>query len=125
MLNINSYVGRLTKDPVLKELEGDNAFLRFSIAVKREFKNAQNEYDADFIPCVVWGARAKTFAKTLSKGSLISIVGKLRSSNYVDPETEKTRYNLEVHVDELGYLDSKPKVEETNPGFQLSENPLD
>jgi single-strand DNA-binding protein len=48
-------IGRLTKDPELKFAPGTGtAITSFSIAVNRNFKNAQGNYEADFINCTAF-----------------------------------------------------------------------
>ena len=63
-------LGRLTKDPEVRYTQGDNATAtaRFSIAVNRKFKNAEGNYDADFINCVCFGKTAEFVEKYFHKG---------------------------------------------------------
>ena len=56
-------VGRLTKDPELKTTAGGVNVCSFTIAVNRRFKNAEGNYDADFINCVAWRQQAELLAK--------------------------------------------------------------
>ena len=55
-MNKCTLVGRLTKDPEIRYSQGENATAtaRFSVAVSRRFKNAESNYDADFINCVAF-----------------------------------------------------------------------
>ena len=71
-------IGRLTKDPEKRVLEDSGKILaRFTIAVEREYKNASGEREVDFIPIIVWGKKAEVAAEYLTKGSLISVCGRL------------------------------------------------
>ena len=48
-------IGNLTKDPELSETKGGVPYCNFSIAVSRNFKNADGERETDFFDCVcVW-----------------------------------------------------------------------
>jgi single-strand DNA-binding protein len=122
MLNYNAFVGRLTRDPDFRELSGDNAVIRFSIAVQRDFRNQKGEFDADFIPCTAWGNKARIYRDHLYKGALVSVRGAMRSSVYEDPGTNKKIYSLDLQVDAVDFLDPKKKAEDE--GFKLAADPL-
>ncbi|WP_281420772.1 single-stranded DNA-binding protein [Cytobacillus gottheilii] len=123
LINKSIFNGRLVKDPVFKKLPEDNAVVSFSVAVKRSYKNNNQEYDADFIPCIAWGNKAKLYADRLKKGMLVGISGSLRSRTYEDGETGKKHGVLEVLVEELDFLE--PKSQQKNDvDFKLSEDPL-
>lgn len=49
MINSTVLVGRLTKDPELKYTQSNIAVASFSLAVNRNFKDANGEREADFI----------------------------------------------------------------------------
>ena len=49
MLNQAVLVGRLVKDPELHETESGNKVTSITLAVPRNFKNVNGEYDTDFI----------------------------------------------------------------------------
>ena len=67
-------VGRLTRDPELRTTANGVSVCSFSIAVNRRYKNAEGNYDADFINCVAWRQQAEFLAKYFTKGlSLIHI----------------------------------------------------
>ena len=56
MLNQIVLVGRILKDV---EMEGETKAI-VTLAVPRSYKNADGEYDTDFIPCVLWSERKNT-----------------------------------------------------------------
>lgn len=129
MLNSCVFIGRLTKDPDLIGFENENAVLRFSIAVQRDFKNNKGNYDADFISCVAWGKRARTYAKYLTKGNLISVKGSMRSNFYEDPVTNSKCYTLDLIIDSVDFLEKKKGLNSgvdsnQDNGFKFSEDPL-
>ena len=101
-------VGRLTRDPELRYTPNGVAVANFTVAVNRPFKNQQGEQEADFINCVAWRKAAENLAQYQQKGSLIAVAGSLESSTYVDKDTGKNRYSLEVRAEEIKFL-SQPK----------------
>lgn len=94
-------LGRLVKDPVLKECENtEKCYTKFTIAVSRNFKSSLGERKSDFIPLIMWNKRAEIACEYLKKGDMISVSGKLITRIYEDSENKK-RYILEVSVDDF------------------------
>ena len=99
-------VGRLTRDPELKTTASGVSVCSFSIAVNRRFKNAEGNYDADFINCVAWRQQAELLAKYFAKGRMVGVVGSIQTRNYDDRDGKKV-YVTEVSVDEVHFVESK------------------
>ena len=104
-MNSISVIGRITNDIELKKV-GETEFVAFQIAVRRNFKNAAGEYDSDFLPCIVSGKPAETFAKFLKKGNLIGIRGSLRSQTKEKDGQKVTFYS--ISIDDFDFLEKKP-----------------
>ncbi|MDD4376433.1 MAG: single-stranded DNA-binding protein, partial [Clostridia bacterium] len=66
-------VGRIVKDPELKETESGRKVTNITLAVPRSFKNINGEYETDFIPCVLWKGVAETTTAYCKKGDLVGI----------------------------------------------------
>jgi single-strand DNA-binding protein len=106
MLNKVIITGRLTAKPELKKTTTDVSVASFSLAVQRNFKNGNGEYDTDFINCVAWRSQAEFITKYFDKGSLVTIVGTLTSRRYEDSNGNK-RTAIEVVADEALFAESK------------------
>ncbi|XBG80963.1 single-stranded DNA-binding protein [Enterococcus cecorum] len=106
MLNNTTLVGRLTKDPDLKYTQSGKAVAQFTLAVTRDFKNADGEYDADFINCVMWGKSAETLADRVKKGERISLVGRIQTRNYENNDGQRV-YVTEVVANTFHFLETK------------------
>ena len=109
MLNQVTLVGRLTSDLEIKEV-GENKVANFSIAVPRSYKNAEGEYETDFINCSVWGNIATNTAEYCKKGDIIGIVGRLHTESYEDKEGNK-KHATKVNVEKVTFLSSKKSEE--------------
>ena len=48
MLNQTVIVGRIVRDPELRETESGNKVTNITLAVPRSYKNADGEYETDF-----------------------------------------------------------------------------
>lgn len=88
--NINTVViaGYTAKDPELKVTPSGNAILSFSLAVNDTKKNAQGEWEetADFFYCRVFGKRAESLAQYITKGSKLTINGRLHQDRWQAPD---------------------------------------
>ena len=75
-------VGRLTKDPELKTTASGVSVCSFTIAINRRFRNAEGNYDADFINCVAWRKQAENIAKYCVKGTQVAAEGRIQTRSY-------------------------------------------
>lgn len=106
MLNSTTLVGRLTKDPDLKYTQSGKAVAQFTLAITRDFKNADGEYDADFINCVMWGKPAEMLADRVKKGERISLAGRIQTRNYENNDGQRV-YVTEVVANTFHFLETK------------------
>ncbi|MBN2405649.1 MAG: single-stranded DNA-binding protein, partial [Coriobacteriia bacterium] len=60
----------------------------------------------NFVDVTVFGARGEALSRFLNKGSKVAIEGKLRWSQWENPQGEK-RSKLEVIADEVEFLSSR------------------
>ena len=101
--------GNLTRDPELRSTGGGMSVLKLGVAVNDRRKNQQTgewEEFPNFVDVTVFGARGEALAKFLSKGAKVAIEGKLRWSQWENPQGEK-RSKLEVVADEVEFLSSR------------------
>lgn len=107
-MNKSIIMGRLTAQPELRQTQSGIASCRFTVAVNRRFKNANGEYDADFITCVAWRQTAEFVSKYFGKGSMICVEGSLRTGSYQDRNhSDVTHYTTELYVDNVEFCGSK------------------
>lgn len=107
-------MGRLTKDPEVKYVQGANTFTvaRYTLAVNRRFKR-DGEPDADFIGCVAFGKSAEFAEKYLKKGQQIAINGRLQFETWTDQNGNK-HYSTNVIVEEHYFCGSKDNTVTTS-----------
>ena len=109
-MSINRVIisGNLTRDPELRSTAGGVQVLSFGVAVNDRRRNPQTgewEDYPNFIDCTMFGARAESLSRYLSKGTKVSIEGKLRWSQW-ERDGQK-RSKIEVIVDELEFMSSR------------------
>ena len=99
-------IGRLTNYPELMYTSIKSPSAAFSLAVNRPFQNQNGVREADFINIVMWRKQAETAKKYLTKGSLISIEGRIQTRNYDGADGKKV-YVTEVVADNFEFLETK------------------
>ncbi len=109
-MSINRVVisGNLTRDPELRSTAGGMAVLSLGIAVNDRRRNQQTgewEDYPNFVDCTMFGSRAESLSRYLSKGTKVAIEGKLRYSQW-ERDGQK-RSKLEVVIDDLEFMSSR------------------
>ena len=117
-MNQVGLVGRITKDPTLRQLSEERNQTIFRIAINRPFKNSQGMVDADFINCVANGKLAEHIAKYCGKGSLIGVNGRIQTGSYINRDKQKV-YTTEIVVEAVRFYALK------SPNQSTSTDPLE
>ena len=106
MLNKVIIMGRLTRDPELRQTPSGVAVCRISVAVDRQYKNQQTgERETDFIDCTAWRQTAEFITRYFHKGNMILVEGNLRNNNYEKDGVK--HYSMVVYVDNVSFCESK------------------
>jgi len=110
MLNQVVLVGRLVKDLEVKRLENDKKICELTLAVQREFKNYDGEYDVDFIKVYLWDALAESCAHYAKKGNMLAVKGRISIKK---SEIKEVKINLiEIIGTRVVYLSSNNYLKE-------------
>ncbi len=119
-MNRDELTGRVTADPELKYTESNRAYTRFCLAVNRNFKNKDGEYDADFFNIVAWEKRAEVICNNLKKGNRLGVAGRLQTSKY-EKQDGSMGYQTDVIIEDFDFLESKPKEDIPAPDYPEAE----
>lgn len=103
-LNKVQLIGRLGKNPELRNLDSGNQVANFTLATSESYKNKKGEKveETTWHNIVLFGVKAELAEKYLSKGDQAYIEGKLSVRSY-EKDGEK-RYVTEVKGDEIVFL---------------------
>ena len=116
MLNQTGLVGRLVKDPEVKKLENGKSVSTITIAVPRNYKNENGEYDTDFINCILWSNVAESTSEYCKKGDMLGIKGRIQTESY---ETDgKINYSTKVIAERVTFLSSS-KINEKEEEMEV------
>jgi len=102
MISMNKVmlIGRLGKDPELRETKNGTKVCNFSVATTESYKDKKTgEYvnNTEWHNIVVWGALAEVCSKFLKKGAEVLVEGKMQTRQYEKKDGSKA-YTTEVVV---------------------------
>ena len=107
MLNVVAIMGRLARDPELRQTTTGKSVASFTIACDRNGKrDANGQSQADWIPVTAWDRTAEFVCKYFQKGSLIAVDGRLQSRSYQD-KNGNNRTAIEIVANNVNFAGPK------------------
>ena len=101
MLNQVVMVGRIVQEPELKETEKGNV-CNLTLAVPRNYKNNNGEYDTDFLNISLWSGIAENTVEYCKKGDLVGVKGRLETR-----KNDKNENVMNIIAEKITFLSSK------------------
>lgn len=115
-LNKVTLIGRLTRDPELKQI-GETTVAKFSLAVGSSYKKGNEKIDeTSFFDCEVWGKLADVLGQYATKGKQLAIEGKLKQETW-DTQDGKKASKVKIRVDNFQLLGGKDNRQATNSDY--------
>jgi single-strand DNA-binding protein len=97
-VNINKVLlmGRMTRDPELKELKQGTFVCNFGLALNRPFKDKAGEWKNDtiFLDVECWGQLAERIGQTGNKGTEAFVEGSLKQESWEKEGTKHTKIKV-------------------------------
>ena len=125
-MNVITLTGNATKDFELKYTPSGTPIGNGLIAVRRDFKNQQGEYETDFINLVVIGKLSEIMANYVRKGDKFGVTGRLQIRKW--EKDGKAQYFTEVVVNGFDFPDKKNKdnsdKNKDKPKTKVNEDPF-
>ena len=119
MLNRIVIMGRLTRDPEIRNTQSGVMVVSFTLAVDRDYKTQNGDRQTDFIDCTAWRNTADFICKYFSKGKMMIASGRLETGSYEDNNGIK-RKTADVVVESAYFGDSKRDNEQSSNSGQSS-----
>ena len=91
MLNQVVVVGRIVRDPELNQTENGKKVSNITLAVPRNYKNADGVYETDFIDATLWTNIAENTCEYCKQGDMVGIKGRLQVRQYEDKDGKKKK----------------------------------
>lgn len=103
--------GNLTKDPELRKAKKRGASqCSFTLAVERDYNDADGNPIVDFIPILAWRRTADLCARYLSKGRKVAVRGSLQYRTFTGKDGAEHAV-AEVVADKVEFLDKPVKAD--------------
>lgn len=97
-MQILMIAGNVGKDAVLRRTQSGDAVLGFSLAVDNGKDKQGNKRDATWYDCSIWGKRAESLERHISKGTKLALTGRPTARSH----NEKAY--LGISVNELTFM---------------------
>lgn len=103
-LNRVALVGRMTRDPELRQTGSGTAFCKFGIANNRNYTaNGERKEEVSFFNCTAWGRTAEVINQWCKKGKQVAIDGRLQQRSWEDKDG-KRQSAVDIVVENLQML---------------------
>lgn len=96
-MNEFNVIGRLTKDPEIKELENGNKVCNITLAIDREYKDKENNKITDFLDFALWNKDAEKIMQFSKKGAMVHLNGTMQLKDIEVGEQKIKVVNLKVN----------------------------
>lgn len=112
MINKHTILGRVGKDPEIRNTSSGKKVAMFSVATTEKYKdqNGEKKENTDWHNIVAWHPFAEVAEKYIKKGDMIYIEGRSVTRSWDDKSGAK-RYITEIVVRDLKLLSHKSKEE--------------
>ncbi len=106
-------VGRLTRDPELRQTPGGTSVCQLGVAVTSAYKDSSGQWveKPNFFDVVVWGTQGENCAKYLSKGREVAVDGRLDQRSWEAQDGTK-RSKVEVVADTVMFIGGQGETRE-------------
>lgn len=105
MVNQIVLVGRIARAPETKVTENGKKYATLTLAVPRNYKNINGEYETDFLECTLWSAVAESTSEYCQTGDMIGVKGRVQSRIIESPEGVKKK-KTEIVAEKVTFLTS-------------------
>ena len=113
MVNQIVLVGRIARAPETKVSETGKKFATLTLAVPRNYKNANGEYDTDFLDCTLWSSVAESTSEYCKTGDMIGVKGRVQSRIIESPDGLRRR-KTEIVAERVTFLTSNSSRREND-----------
>ena len=109
-LNKCMIIGNLGRDPEMRYTPSGQAVTQFTVAVNRNYKDAQGERqeETEWFRVVSWGSQAEFAAEYLRKGNKVYIEGRIQTRQWED-ENKLRHWKTEIVANALEMLSGRRK----------------
>lgn len=107
MLNQVVLVGRIVKTPELRVTENGKKTATVTLAVPRNYKNNEGEYDTDFLDCTMWTNVAENTSEYCQTGDMVGVKGRLQT-RVIEQDDGSKKKKTEIVAEKVTFLATAP-----------------
>ena len=122
MVNQIVLVGRLVKKPELKLTETGKKISVITLAVPRNYKNINGEYETDFLDCTLWTTIAENTNEYCETGDMLGVRGRLQT-RIIEAEDGTKKKKTEIVAEKVTFLTSN-NTRKNKQSIELVEEQL-
>jgi single-strand DNA-binding protein len=114
MINKVMLIGNLGRDPEVRKLESGAIVANFSVATSENYKDKNGEWQSvtEWHDISVWAGLAEAAERTLKKGNLVYVEGKIRTRSWKDADGND-KYRTEILAQTFRRLERKEQTSES------------
>ena len=98
---VNGYLGKLTRDPILKQTQSGSQNCVFTVASDKGWGDNKK---TDFIPCIAWNKIANTIYNNFEKGDSIIVQGEWENKTWKKDERGHNIPNWQYIVQSIVFV---------------------
>jgi single-strand DNA-binding protein len=123
MVNKVILIGNLGKDPEVRHLESGSVVAKFPVATNENYRDKSGEWQTltEWHNVVVWRALAEKAERSLKKGMMVYVEGKLSTRKWQDKDGND-RYTTDVVGNYLRAIDRKDGQSAEGNNFPSAED---
>ena len=121
MVNQVVLVGRLVKKPELRITENGKKMSVMTLAVPRNYKNVDGEYETDFLDCTLWTAIAENTNEYCDTGDMLGVKGRVQTRIIESADGTKKK-KTEIVAEKVTFLTSNNSKQRRSNIEMVEEN---
>ena len=111
MVNQIVLVGRIAKAPETRTSENGKKYATLTLAVPRNYKNMNGEYDTDFLDCTLWTNIAENTTEYCQTGDMVGVKGRIQT-RVIQNEDGSKKKKTEIVAEKVTFLAKAPNKNE-------------
>lgn len=120
MLNQVVLVGRIVKNPELRVTENGKKTATVTLAVPRNYKNSEGEYDTDFLDCTMWTNVAENTSEYCQTGDMVGVKGRIQT-RVIETDDGTKKKKTEIVAEKVTFLATAPNNKKEKSSLSSKE----
>ena len=124
MVNQVVLVGRLVKKPEIRVTDSGKRMSVMTLAVPRNYKNVDGEYETDFLDCTLWTSIAENTNEYCDTGDMLGVKGRVQT-RIVEAADGTKKKKTEIVAEKVTFLTSVTAKRKNKAAIEAIESEED